>query len=101
MNRTARHWIKTRAPELAPYLAGAAFAAAAFIAYRVVSKRVKAKRPGPMTPATSEVHAAEAPMGNPGTNLDERLDEALQESFPTSDPVSIQIAPAARDQDET
>jgi hypothetical protein len=89
MNPTARRWIDSSAP----YLAGAAFAAAAFITYRAVSKRVKvARRPGPMTPATTDVHAAAAPMGQPGDNLDDRLDEALQESFPTSDPVSIQIS---------
>jgi hypothetical protein len=88
MNRTAQRWIAGNAP----YLAGAAFAAAAFVAYRVVSKRMNAsKRPGPMTPATTDVQAAETPIGQPGRNLDDRLDEALQESFPTSDPVSIQI----------
>jgi hypothetical protein len=89
MNRTARRWIDRGAP----YVAGAALAAAAFVTYRVVSKRIKAaKSAGPMTPATTDVHAAEAPIGQPGDNLDDRLDEALQESFPTSDPVSIQIS---------
>lgn len=89
MSRTARRWIESNAP----YLAGAAFATAAFITYRAVARRMKnAKRPGPMTPATTDVHASEAPMGKPGHNLDDRLDEALQESFPTSDPVSIQIS---------
>jgi hypothetical protein len=48
--------------------------------------------PGPTTPSTSKRHAAEADMGTPGRNEEERLDEALQESFPTSDPVSIQVA---------
>ena len=89
MNRTtARRWIVRSAP----YLAGAAFTAAAFITYKLVAKRGKANQPGPMTPSTTDVHAAESPMGQPGENLDDRLDEALQESFPTSDPVSIQIS---------
>ena len=89
MNRTARRWIDNNAP----YLAGAAFATAAFITYRTVSRRLQAaKHPGPMTPSTTNVHASDAPMGQPGNNLDDRLDEALQESFPTSDPVSIQIS---------
>ena len=88
MNTTARRWIKANAP----YLAGAAITAAAFVTYRVVSKRMKAKHPGPMTPATHDAQAADAPIGQPGDNDEDRLDEALQESFPTSDPVSIQIS---------
>lgn len=78
-----------------PYIAGAAFTAAAYVTYRAVSKKVKAARaPGPMTPATTDVHAADTQIGPPGQNDDDRLDEALQESFPTSDPVSIQISRA-------
>ncbi len=88
MDKTTRRWINRSAP----YLAGAAFSAAAFITYRVISKRLKAKSPGPMTPATHDLHAADTPIGQPGRNDEDRLDEALQESFPTSDPVSIQIA---------
>jgi hypothetical protein len=87
MNRTVRQWIS----QGTPFLAGAAFTAAAFMTYRAL-KRASAKRRGPMTPATTDVHAAEAPIGKPGQNLDDRLDEALQESFPTSDPISIQIS---------
>jgi hypothetical protein len=88
MDRTAKRWIEKGAP----YVAGAALTAAAFITYRAVAKRVKAaKSAGPMTPATTDVHAADSPIGPAGRNEDDRLDEALQESFPTSDPVSIQI----------
>jgi hypothetical protein len=46
---------------------------------------------GPVTPATVKVNPADAHMGEPGRNDDERLDEAIQESFPTSDPVSVRI----------
>jgi len=45
----------------------------------------------PMTPATSGVNPADAPIGPPGDNEDDRLDEALEESFPASDPVSVRI----------
>lgn len=47
---------------------------------------------GPMTPALPTLQPADAPMGTPGDNEEERLDEALQESMTTSDPVSIKIA---------
>ena len=46
---------------------------------------------GPVTQATVPTTPADAPIGPPGQNLEERLDEALQESFPSSDPVSIHI----------
>jgi hypothetical protein len=45
----------------------------------------------PVTQATVPVNPADAPMGTPGRNEEQRLDEALQETFPTSDPVSIRI----------
>lgn len=45
----------------------------------------------PMTPATSGANPADAPIGPPGDNEDDRLDEALEESFPASDPVSVRI----------
>ena len=48
--------------------------------------------PGPMTPAIPTVQPADADLGTPGENEEERLDEALQESMGTSDPVSIKIA---------
>lgn len=47
---------------------------------------------GPMTPAIPTVQPADADLGTPGENEEERLDEALQESMGTSDPVSIKIA---------
>lgn len=72
-----------------PLAAGAA-AAGAYATYRLITGR-KAAGPGPMTPATSNDHAADHPIGPPGDNIDDRLDEALQESFPTSDPVSIEV----------
>jgi hypothetical protein len=46
---------------------------------------------GPITQAMVAVNPADANMGEPGRNDDERLDEAIQESFPTSDPVSVRI----------
>ena len=46
---------------------------------------------GPVTQATVPATPADAPIGPPGQNQEERLDEALQESFPSSDPVSIHI----------
>ena len=48
-------------------------------------------RRGPVTPATVQVNPADAHLGEPGRNDDERLDEAIQESFPTSDPISVRI----------
>ena len=45
----------------------------------------------PMTPALQAVHPADAPLGTPGENTEDRLDEGIQESFPASDPVSIRI----------
>lgn len=47
---------------------------------------------GPMTPAIKTLQPADAPIGEPGQNEEDRLDEALQESMTTSDPVSIKIA---------
>ena len=47
---------------------------------------------GPTTPSIATLQPADAPMGQPGDNEEERLDEALQESMTTSDPVSIKIA---------
>ena len=47
---------------------------------------------GPTTPSLPAPQPADAPMGEPGDNEDERLDEALQETMTTSDPVSIKIA---------
>lgn len=47
---------------------------------------------GPMTPSVTKVQPADADLGTPGENEEERLDEALQESMGTSDPVSIKIA---------
>ena len=47
--------------------------------------------PGPVTPSTTKATAADAALGVPGHNEEERLDEALLESFPASDPVSISI----------
>lgn len=34
---------------------------------------------------------ADAPIGPPGRNAEDRLDEALQETFPASDPISTRI----------
>lgn len=48
-------------------------------------------RRGPVTPATVTLNPADAHLGEPGRNEDERLDEAIQESFPTSDPISVRI----------
>lgn len=51
-----------------------------------------AANPAPMTPSLKTKQPADAPLGEPGENEEERLDEALQESMGTSDPVSIKIA---------
>jgi hypothetical protein len=45
----------------------------------------------PVTQATVPTQPADAPIGAPGRNEEDRLDEAIQESFPASDPVSIHI----------
>ena len=45
----------------------------------------------PVTQATVPTTPADAPIGPPGQNLEQRLDEGLQESFPASDPVSVHI----------
>jgi hypothetical protein len=42
-------------------------------------------------PALVPLNPADAELGAPGWNTDERLDEAIQESFPASDPVSVRI----------
>ena len=47
---------------------------------------------GPMTPAIPTRQPADAPMGTPGANEEQRLDEGLQESMIASDPVSIRMA---------
>jgi hypothetical protein len=47
--------------------------------------------PPPVTPSTTPVAPADAAIGPPGENEEDRLDEANQESFPASDPVSIHI----------
>lgn len=52
---------------------------------------VPAATTGPTTPSLATIQAADAPMGEPGHNLEERLDQALQESMFTSDSVAIMI----------
>lgn len=52
---------------------------------------VPAATTGPTTPSLATIQAADAPMGEPGRNLEERLDQALQESMFTSDSVAIMI----------
>ena len=47
---------------------------------------------GPTTPSIHTLQPADANLGEPGNNEEERLDEALQETMPTSDPVSLKIA---------
>ena len=47
---------------------------------------------GPTTPSIPTLQPADANLGEPGDNEEERLDEALQETMPTSDPISIKIA---------
>ena len=69
---------------------GIGYAVLGYAAWLLLRKEQQLS-PGPMTPATGKIHAADAPIGAPGRNIEDRLDEALQESFPTSDPVSIQI----------
>lgn len=44
-----------------------------------------------MTPSTMPANPADAPLGKPGQNQQQRLDEALEETFPASDPVSTRI----------
>jgi hypothetical protein len=46
---------------------------------------------GPVTQATVPTSPADAPIGPPGRNREDRLDEALEESFPASDPVAVHI----------
>jgi hypothetical protein len=45
----------------------------------------------PVTQAIVPVSAADAPIGPPGKNLEDRLDEAIQETFPASDPIATAI----------
>jgi hypothetical protein len=54
-------------------------------------KAVVIDEPPPVTPSTTTVSAADADIGEPGENQEDRLDEAIQESFPASDPVSTRI----------
>jgi hypothetical protein len=45
----------------------------------------------PVTQAVVPVNPADAPIGPPGENVEDRLDEAIQETFPASDPISTSI----------
>lgn len=49
------------------------------------------RRHPPVTQAVVTVNPADAPIGPPGRNAEDRLDEALQETFPASDPISTRI----------
>jgi hypothetical protein len=61
--------------------------------YRAI---MKPKHP-PVTQAVVPVSAADAPIGPPGENVEDRLDEAIQETFPASDPISTRIEDPAND----
>ena len=58
---------------------------------------MKRKHP-PVTQAEVPVSGADAPIGPPGENEDDRLDEAIQETFPASDPISTRIDDPAADE---
>jgi hypothetical protein len=51
---------------------------------------MKPRRP-PVTQAVVPVSAADAAIGPPGANQEDRLDEAIQETFPASDPIATRI----------
>jgi hypothetical protein len=51
----------------------------------------------PVTQAVVPVNPADAPIGPPGQNEEDRLDEAIQETFPASDPISTRIEEPASD----
>jgi hypothetical protein len=53
--------------------------------------RALTRRPGPVTQALVPVTPADAWLGEPGHNEEQRLDEALQETFPGSDPIATHI----------
>jgi hypothetical protein len=79
-------------PWVALALAAGAFALV-FVAYRRLrapAGRHALDRP-PVTQASDRINAADADLGRPGQNVEERLDEALMETFPTSDPISLRI----------
>jgi hypothetical protein len=81
----------------APLVVGAGIAFGAGLVLLVQRWRVRNREEaavrdrGPVTPATAPTTPADAPIGAPGRNLEDRLDEALEESFPASDPVSVHI----------
>lgn len=54
-------------------------------------RRRKAGTRPPITQATVPVNPADADLGEPGRNKEQRLDEALMETFPTSDPIATRI----------
>lgn len=45
----------------------------------------------PVTPSQMRKQPADAPIGRPGDNVEDRLDEALEETMPGSDPISVRI----------
>jgi hypothetical protein len=57
---------------------------------RAPRRREAGTRP-PITQATLPVNPADADLGEPGRNREQRLDEALMETFPTSDPIATRI----------
>jgi hypothetical protein len=80
-------------------LAAAALLAGAWIARRLLRGRARSlprralsrRAPGPTTQSLVAVTPADAPLGEPGHNQEQRLDEALQETFPGSDPIATHI----------
>jgi hypothetical protein len=53
--------------------------------------RVRGTTRPPITQPTVPANPADADLGEPGRNTEQRLDEALMETFPTSDPIATRI----------
>jgi hypothetical protein len=87
--------------KMEPVIGAALLGLAIGIAYELGRKAGRAGSVGSSTPPVKNpitqsqvpINPADAHLGEPGRNTEQRLDEAVQETFPASDPISLKIEP--------